>query len=161
MLIGANSVVSIQYELTNNSGEVLDASAEGEPLTYLHGAGNIIPGLEDALLGKTAGAEFSVTIAPEEAYGPRQEHLVQQVPRDAFPDSGELQIGMQFSAESDQGMLSVVITAVSPDSVTVDANHPLAGETLHFAVRIEEVRQATDDEIAHGHAHGPHGHHHH
>ncbi len=160
MLIGANSVVSIHYQLTNSAGEVLDASAEDAPLTYLHGAGNIIPGLEKELLGKVAGAEFNVTVAPEEAYGPRQPHLMQQVPREAFPDPAGLEVGMRFNAESDQGVLSVVISAVDTDSVTVDANHPLAGETLHFAVRVQEVRQATDEEIAHGHAHGPHGHHH-
>ncbi len=160
MLIGANSVVSIQYRLTNNAGELLDASNEGEPLTYLHGAGNIIPGLESELLGKAVGASFTVVIAPEEAYGVRQDHLVQEVPRDAFPDPEQLETGMRFSAQSDQGMLSVVITAVSPETVTVDANHPLAGETLHFDVRIEEVRPATAEEVEHGHAHGPHGHHH-
>jgi FKBP-type peptidyl-prolyl cis-trans isomerase SlyD len=160
MLIGANSVVSIHYRLTNSAGELLDASNEGEPLTYLHGAGNIIPGLERALLGKAVGAEFTVAIAPEEAYGVRHDHLVQEVPRSAFPDPEQLETGMRFSAQSDQGVLSVVITAVSPETVTVDANHPLAGETLHFDVRIEEVRPATEEELAHGHAHGPHGHHH-
>jgi len=160
MLIGANSVVSIHYQLTNNAGELLDASSDDAPLTYLHGAGNIIPGLEKELLGKTAGAEFTVTVAPEEAYGLRHDHLVQQVPRDAFPSPDELEVGMRFSAESDQGVMSVVISAVADDHVTVDANHPLAGETLHFAVRIEEVRPATAEEVAHGHAHGPHGHHH-
>ena len=90
----------------------------------------------------------------------RHDHLVQQVPRDAFPDPESLEVGMRFSAESDQGVMSVVISAVAPEHVTVDANHPLAGETLHFAVRIDDVRQATAEEIAHGHAHGPHGHHH-
>ena len=160
MLIGANSVVSIHYQLTNNAGELLDASADDAPLTYLHGAGNIIPGLEKELVGKSAGAELTVTVAPEEAYGLRHDHLVQQVPREAFPDPDQLEVGMRFNAESDQGMLSVVLTEVGTDNVTVDANHPLAGETLHFAVRIEEVRAATEEELAHGHAHGPHGHHH-
>lgn len=160
MLIGTNSVVSIHYQLTNNAGELLDASSDDAPLTYLQGAGNIIPGLEKELIGKAVGAEFTVTVAPEEAYGVRHDHLVQEVPRDAFPEPDALETGMRFTAESDQGALSVVITAVSPESVTVDANHPLAGETLHFAVRIEEVRPATSEEIAHGHVHGEHGHHH-
>src|SRR5690606_29366480 len=101
-----------------------------------------------------------VTVPPEEGYGVRQPQLVQEVPRDAFPDPDELQTGMRFNAESDQGTLSVVVTAVTDASVTVDANHPLAGESLHFAVNVTEVRDATDEEIAHGHVHGPHGHHH-
>jgi FKBP-type peptidyl-prolyl cis-trans isomerase SlyD len=160
MLIGNNSVVSFHYELTNDAGEVLDASPDSEPLTYLHGAGNIIPGLESQMIGKTVGAEFRATVQPEQGYGVRQPHLVQEVPKSAFPNPDQLEPGMRFSAQSDQGTMSVVVSAVSADTVTVDANHPLAGETLHFAVRIADVRDATDEEVAHGHAHMP-GHHHH
>ena len=160
MLIGNNSVVSFHYVLTNTAGEVLDASSENQPLTYLHGSRNIIPGLENELTGKVAGAEFSVTVQPEDGYGPRQPQLIQEVPRNSFPDPEGIKPGMQFSAQSDQGTLSVVVSKVTDDLVTVDGNHPLAGEVLHFAVRIAEVRDASAEEIAHGHVHGP-GHAHH
>lgn len=159
MLIGQNSVVSIHYTLTNSAGEVLDSSAGGEPLTYLHGANNIIRGLEGELLGKAVGASFDVTVQPEDGYGPRLEQLIQQVPRQAFPEPDQIEAGMRFTAESDNGPMSVVVTAVSDDLVTVDANHPLAGEVLHFAVTVEDVRDASTEEISHGHVHMP-GHHH-
>lgn len=160
MLIAENCVVSIYYELTNDAGEVLDASAEGEPLTYLHGAHNIIPGLESQLAGKTAGDRLDVTVQPEDGYGAHSPNLVQEVPRSAFPEPDTLEVGMRFNAQSDSGMMSVVISAVDTDTVTVDANHPLAGQVLHFAVTIDDVRSATAEELAHGHVHGPHGHHH-
>lgn len=160
MLIGNNSVVSFHYELTNNAGEVLDASPDDQPLTYLHGAGNIIRGLENEMAGKAVGAEFKVTVQPEDGYGVHQPQLIQEVPKSAFPDPDGLQLGMRFSAQSDQGTMSVVISQVGPDTVTVDANHPLAGEVLHFAVRIADIRDATREELDHGHVHGP-GHAHH
>jgi FKBP-type peptidyl-prolyl cis-trans isomerase SlyD len=153
MLIGQNCVVSIDYELTNDAGELLDASPAGEPLTYLHGASNIITGLEHELTGKTVGAQFAVTIQPEDGYGPRLPHLIQEVPRDAFPDPDAVTPGMRFSAQSDDGTLSVVVTDISGDAVTVDANHPLAGEVLHFSVNVTAVRDATREEISHGHPH--------
>jgi len=153
MLIGQNSVVSIDYELTNDAGEVLDASPEGQPLTYLHGASNIIPGLENELTGKSIGSKFKVTVQPEEGYGAHQPQLVQTVPRDAFPDPDDIQTGMRFSAQSDNGTLSVVVTGVTDKEVTVDANHPLAGQVLHFDVNVTAVRDATSEEIAHGHVH--------
>jgi FKBP-type peptidyl-prolyl cis-trans isomerase SlyD len=160
MQIQDNSVVSFHYELTNDAGEVLDASAPNNPLTYLHGAGNIIRGLEAQLAGKTAGAELKVTVQPEDGYGTHREDLVQEVPRQAFPEPDKLEAGMQFSAQSDRGTLPVVITKVTEDSVTVDGNHPLAGQVLHFAVRIADVRDASPEELSHGHVHGPGGHHH-
>jgi FKBP-type peptidyl-prolyl cis-trans isomerase SlyD len=160
MLIGNNSVVSFHYILTNTAGEVLDASSENSPLTYLHGSHNIIPGLENELTGKIAGTEFSVTVQPEDGYGLRLPQLIQEVPRDAFPDSDGIKPGMQFSAESDQGTMSVVVSKVTDELVTVDGNHPLAGQVLHFAVRIAEVRDASQEEIAHGHVHGHGGAHH-
>jgi FKBP-type peptidyl-prolyl cis-trans isomerase SlyD len=160
MLIAENCVVSIFYELTNDAGEVLDASAEGEPLTYLQGAHNIIPGLENQLAGQTSGAKLTVTVQPEDGYGAHSPDLVQEVPRDAFPEPDALEVGMRFNAQSDNGTMSVVITAVTPATVTVDANHPLAGQVLHFAVTIDEVREASAEELSHGHVHGPHGHHH-
>ncbi|HEY3699913.1 MAG TPA: peptidylprolyl isomerase [Spongiibacteraceae bacterium] len=160
MLIGPNSVVSIYYELTNDAGEVLDASQVGEPLTYLHGAHNIISGLEKQLLGKTTGDALQVKVQPEEGYGIQQPELMQQVPRDAFPDPDNIAIGMRFSAESDDGHVSVVVTEVTDSTVTVDGNHPLAGVVLNFDIKIADVRSATAEEISHGHVHTP-GHHHH
>jgi len=160
MLIAENCVVSIYYELTNDAGEVIDASTEGEPLTYLHGAHNIIPGLENQLLGKQAGDKLKVTVQPEDGYGEHSANLVQEVPRDAFPEPDSLEVGMRFNAQSESGEMSVVISAVGTDTVTVDANHPLAGQVLHFDVIIDEVRAASAEELAHGHVHGAHGHHH-
>jgi len=159
MQIGPNSVVSIHYELSNDAGEILDASAEGEPLVYLHGAHNIIPGLEKELAGKQAGDTLKVKVQPEEGYGAQQPELIQQVPRNAFPDPDSLAVGMRFTAESDNGHISVVITGLDDATATVDGNHPLAGVVLNFDVSIAEVRPATEEEIAHGHVH-MHGHHH-
>lgn len=148
-----NSVVTIHYTLTNATGEVLDQSAPDTPLTYMQGAGNIIPGLENALKGKTAGDKTEVTVAPEEGYGPRQEQLIQQVPRSAFPEDAKIEKGMEFSAQGEQGAIRVVVTDIADEEITIDANHPLAGETLHFDVDIAAVRPATEEELAHGHAH--------
>lgn len=159
MQIGPNSVVSINYELSNDAGEILDASAEGEPLVYLQGAHNIIPGLEKELEGKKAGDTLTVKVQPEDGYGVQQPELIQQVPRNAFPDSDSLTVGMRFSAESDNGHISVVITELTDELATVDGNHPLAGVVLNFDVSIIEVRPATEEEISHGHVH-LHGHHH-
>jgi FKBP-type peptidyl-prolyl cis-trans isomerase SlyD len=160
MLIGDNCVVSINYILKNDSGTVMDESPEGQPLVYLHGAAGIIPGLEAELTGKVAGAEFKVTIKPEDAYGEHQPHMVQQVPRSAFPADMEIAEDMQFQAQTEGGPMPVTVTGVSEDLITVDANHPLAGLTLHFEGSIADVREATEEELAHGHAHGPGGHHH-
>ncbi len=153
MLIGKDSVVSIQYTLSNDSGEVIDQSQEGEPLVYLHGAAGIIPGLEKELAGKVAGDDFSVTIAPEEAYGDHHPEMIQEVPRASFPADVDIQAGMQFNAESPQGAQTVVVKQVTADTVTVDGNHPLAGLTLNFKGKIDDVRQATAEELDHGHAH--------
>ena len=153
MLIGPNCVVSLHYILKNDAGEIMDQSQEGQPLSYLHGAAGIIPGLEKELTGKVAGADFSVTITPEEAYGEHIPEMVQQVPRDAFPADVEIQPGMQFNAQSPNGPVSVIVTAVEETTVTVDGNHPLAGKTLHFEGKIEAVREATAEELDHGHAH--------
>ena len=159
MQIGPNSVVSIHYELSNDAGEILDASVDGEPLVYLHGAHNIIPGLEKELVGKKVGDTLKVKVQPEEGYGNQQAELIQQVPRNAFPDSDKLTIGMRFTAESDNGHISVVITELTDELATVDGNHPLAGVVLNFDVSIADIREATDEEISHGHVH-THGHHH-
>lgn len=160
MSIVENSVVSFHYTLTNSKGEVLDKSDQ-EPLAYLHGGGNIIPGLEKALLGKKAGDKLVVTVEPAEAYGVRDDKLIQNVPRRAFQGIKDIKVGMSFTAQGDAGQpMRVVVTRVSGDMVTVDGNHPLAGETLTFDVEITDVREASEEELAHGHVHGAGGHHH-
>lgn len=161
MLVDADKVVLIHYTLTDDSGEVLDSSSGREPLAYLHGKGNIIPGLESALMGKKAGEKLNVQVEPAEGYGERDEQLVQEVPRQAFENVGEVNPGMQFQAQTPQGQTRVVtVTQVADDVVTVDANHPLAGARLTFDVEIAEVRDATAEELAHGHVHGAGGHDH-
>jgi FKBP-type peptidyl-prolyl cis-trans isomerase SlyD len=159
--INNDHVVTIHYTLTNNQGEVLDSSVGSEPLTYLQGAGNIIPGLEDALLGKIMGDAFKVSIQPEDAYGVHHPQLVQVLPRAAFGGVDQLEVGMEFTAQGADGEVRRVgIAAINGDDITIDGNHPLAGEVLHFAVTIESVRAASQEELAHGHVHGPGGHHH-
>jgi FKBP-type peptidyl-prolyl cis-trans isomerase SlyD len=161
MNVGKDTVVTIDYTLTNPAGEVIDTSNGREPLAYIHGAHHIIPGLEMALFGKTAGDQLDVSVAPEEGYGPRNEELVQAVPRSSFSGVKDIQPGMQFRAQTGDGHERVVtVTAVSEEEVTVDANHPLAGMPLKFAVKIVGVREATADELSHGHVHGAGGHHH-
>ena len=157
LLIGDNSVVRMHYTLTNSDGEVLDSSSGGEPLAYLHGAGNIIPGLESALVGKQAGDTLNVVVAAADAYGERHDGLVQEVPREAFQGVEDIQAGMRFQAQTDQGPVSVVVTAVTEQTVTVDGNHPLAGQQLTFDVEVVAVRDANEEELAHGHPHGPAG----
>ncbi len=154
LLIGDNSVVRMHYTLTNSDGEVLDSSSGGEPLAYLHGAGNIIPGLERELTGKVAGDSLTVVVAPEDGYGEVNEGLFQVVPREAFQGIDTIEPGMNFQAQGEGGQVqSIVVAKVDGDEITVDANHPLAGVQLHFAVEIVEVRDASDEEIAHGHVH--------
>ncbi|MEX1139161.1 MAG: peptidylprolyl isomerase [Bacteroidota bacterium] len=160
MKIEKDSVVSIEYTLTDERGEVLDSSKEhGEPLAYIHGAGNIIPGLENVLLGKSAGEKFTVSIAPENGYGIRDERHVAKVARDQFKGVDDLEVGMQFRTEGSGHSQVVTVTAVEKDTVLVDANHPLAGKTLNFDVSVVSVRKATAEELSHGHVHGPGGHH--
>ena len=160
MQIGKNRVVTLNYTLRDEQGTVIDTSTGRAPLAYLHGKGNIIPGLEEALDGKAAGDTLDVTVAPERAYGLRDERLVQIVPRGKFGEVEGLQPGMQVRANGPQGPRIVTVVRVDPDFVTVDGNHPLAGRTLHFAVEVAEVRKATHEEVSHGHVHGPGGHHH-
>jgi FKBP-type peptidyl-prolyl cis-trans isomerase SlyD len=160
----ADKVVTIHYTLTDDDGDVLDSSRDGEPLDYLHGHGGIVPGLERALDGKGPGDKLKVTIAPKDAYGEVEGPGPRTVPRSAFPDDVELEEGLQFFAPGPKGeRIPLWVTAVRADEVEIDTNHPLAGETLHFDVEIMKIRDATKDEIAHGHPHGPdgHGHHHH
>jgi FKBP-type peptidyl-prolyl cis-trans isomerase SlyD len=161
MQVTQNAVVSIHYTLTDDAGKTLDSSAGGEPLAYLHGNGNLIPGLERALEGKVAGDKLDVKIAPADAYGEYDKSLVQRVPRRQLNSIPNLRVGMQLQAQSQHGAQTVTVTQLVGDMVTLDANHPLAGQHLNFAVEITEVRAATEEEIAHGHVHGPGGHHHH
>jgi FKBP-type peptidyl-prolyl cis-trans isomerase SlyD len=158
--IAKNRVVSFHYTLRDEQGQVLDASAARGPMSYLHGKNNIIPGLEQALEGKVAGDKLEVTVPPEHGYGRRSDTLVQIVPRNRFPEGAELVPGMQVRASGAQGARIVTVIRIERDFITVDANHPLAGRTLHFSVEVAEVRKATHEEISHGHVHGPGGHHH-
>src|SRR5688572_24058289 len=160
MQIAENAVALFHYTLTNDAGDVLDSSRGREPLAYLHGAGNIVPGLEEAMEGKKAGDAFKVDVAPEDGYGLHHEGLVQEVPRAAFQGVDEIEEGMSFQAQTPQGVHSVTVTKVTPEMVTVDGNHPLAGQTLHFDVEVTQVRAATVEELQHGHVHGAGGHHH-
>lgn len=157
--IANDSVVRFNYTLTNDQGEVLD-QAQGEPLTYLHGAHNIIPGLENALVGKSAGDKLKVRVAAPEAYGDYYAELVQEVPREMFQGVDHIMPGMQFQAQTDDGVQLVTVKSVDDENVIIDGNHPLAGQDLTFDVEIVDVRPATPEELEHGHAHGPNGHHH-
>jgi FKBP-type peptidyl-prolyl cis-trans isomerase SlyD len=161
MTIKENSAVSFHYTLTDDDGQQLDSSAGKEPLAYLHGAGNIIPGLENALTGKAVGDSMVVAVSAAEGYGEVQKELIQEVPRSAFQGVDTIEVGMQFEAQTGQGgNVPVTVTAVTEEVVTVDGNHPLAGKNLNFDVSIEDVRDATEEELAHGHVHGPGGHEH-
>lgn len=152
--IGENAVVNIHYELTDDEGTVLDSSKGAEPLSYLHGAGNIIPGLEKALAGKTEEDAFKVRIEPEEGYGQIVPELVQKLPKTAFQGVDKVEVGMNFEAQAPNGEVQrVQVKEVADEEVTIDANHPLAGVPLNFEIDVVGVRQATDEEIAHGHAH--------
>ena len=161
MHVAQDKVILIHYTLTNDAGEVLDSSAGGQPLAYLHGQGNIVAGLEKALDGRAAGDRLNVRVAAADAYGVRDPGLIKRVPRRSFGSIGSIKPGMQFEAQLERGHRRVVtVTAVKGDMVTIDGNHPLAGQDLNFAVEIADVRDATAEELAHGHVHGPGGHHH-
>ena len=161
MQITKDTVVTIDYELTGPEGEVLDSSRGGDALAYLHGHGQLVPGLEDALAGCAAGAELEVDVSVEQGYGPRDASLVIEVARGDIGIDGELPIGEQLWIEEPSGeVTSAFVTAIDDERVTLDGNHPLAGIPLHFAVRVVSVRAATREELAHGHVHGAGGHHH-
>jgi FKBP-type peptidyl-prolyl cis-trans isomerase SlyD len=160
--IAAGKVVSIHYTLSNDAGEELDSSRGNDPLVYLHGAQNILPGLEEKLEGKQIGQKFDAVIPPEKGYGPRRSAGPQTLPRNALPADAPIEPGMQVTAEDDAGQqMPLWIVDIDDESITIDTDHPLAGETLHFAVEILEVREATDQERDHGHVHGDGDHHHH
>lgn len=159
MQITKDSVVSIHYTLTDNAGTVLDTSVGNAPLVYLHGHGNLIPGMETGLENRVAGEKLNLKIAPENGYGKRMEEFVQKVPMSAF-NGQDVKVGMQFEAGSQEQRYIVHVVEVNETEVTVDGNHPLAGVELNFDVEVIAVRSATADEIAHGHVHGEGGHHH-
>lgn len=150
MQVKADTVVTIDYTLTGNDGEVIDTSEGREPLAYLHGHGNIVPGLEKAIEGKGEGDEVKVTVEPEEGYGPHRQELVQEVSMEAFAGIDQVEPGMKFNAESAQGPLVVKVTKVEGEQVTVDANHELAGQELNFDVTVREVREASPQELEQG-----------
>src|SRR5438309_521624 len=160
MQVEKDKVVSMHYKLTGPQGNVIDSSEGREPLAYLHGRNGIIPGLEAALEGKAAGDELSVTVPPEQAYGHRNEQMIQSVPRDRFQGVNDIKPGMQFQANTPQGPRVVTIVAADEQTVTVDANHPLAGVPLKFDVQVKDVRDASAEELQHGHVHGAGGHQH-
>lgn len=159
MTISANKVVTLDYTLTDDNGEILDQSSNGQ-FAYLHGANNIIPGLENALTGKTAGDSLNVKVSPEHGYGVRDESLSQVVSIDMFESPDDVQVGLQFHAQSGDGnRIVITVTKIEDNQVTIDGNHPLAGVTLNFDVTVVDVREATEQELAHQHVHA-HGHDH-
>ncbi len=158
MQIAEHKVVTLNYTLKDNDGTLIDEAHDGS-FVYLHGVNSIIPGLENALTGKASGDKMSVSIAPEEAYGVRDDARIESVPREMFPADAEIEQGMQFHAEGPNGQaIMVTVVAVEADTVKIDGNHPLAGVGLNFDVEVMEVRDATAEEVEHGHVHGPHGH---
>jgi FKBP-type peptidyl-prolyl cis-trans isomerase SlyD len=160
MQIANDSAVFMHYTLKNSAGDVIDSSVGQEPLAYIHGRGDIVVGLEKALTGRSAGDKFEVSIPPSEGYGVHRADRVQAVPREAFDPGAEIKPGMRFQAQSEGGAMVVTVIDVSDTEVTIDGNHPLAGEMLNFAIDIVNVRAATEEELSHGHIHGAGGHHH-
>ena len=153
MTISQHKVVSIDYTLKNAQGEILDSSEGQEPLVYLHGAENIVPGLERELEGRAVGDSVHAVVSPEDGYGVRNEELIAAVPREMFESDMAIEVGMSFQAETEQGIQIVNVVAVNDQEITVDGNHPLAGETLHFDVTVRGIREATAEELEHGHVH--------
>jgi FKBP-type peptidyl-prolyl cis-trans isomerase SlyD len=160
MQIAERTVASFHYTLTSPQGEVIDSSRGREPLPYLHGVGQIVPGLEKAMAGRVAGDTFQVVVPADEGYGESNPEMMQSVPRAAFPADVEIEPGMQFEAQGPMGPVTVVVKSVDAETVTIDANHPLAGMPLHFDIEIVDVREASVEEVLHGHVHGAGGHHH-
>jgi FKBP-type peptidyl-prolyl cis-trans isomerase SlyD len=152
--------VLIHYTLKDDKGAVIDSSAGGDPLAYIQGHGNLVSGLEKALEGKKEGDSVVVSVTPEEGYGKHDAALIQRVPKRSMQGAGEITKGMQFQARTDDGMRVFTVTAIAGDMVTLDGNHPLADRTLHFDVQVVNVRDATGEELEHGHVHGAGGHHH-
>lgn len=160
MDITADRVVLIHYTLKDDEGAVIDSSAGGDPLAYIQGHGNLVAGLEKALEGKKDGDKVVVSVTPEEGYGKHDTALIQRVPKRSLQGSGEIKKGMQFQGQTPDGMRLFTVTGLVGDMVTLDGNHPLADKTLNFDVEIVSVREATTEELEHGHVHGAGGHHH-
>ncbi|MBP1132959.1 MULTISPECIES: peptidylprolyl isomerase [Serratia] len=160
MKVAKDLVVSLAYQVRTEDGVLVDESPVSAPLDYLHGHGSLIAGLEKALEGHEAGDRFDVNVGANDAYGNYDENLVQRVPKDVFMGVDELEVGMRFLADTDQGPVPVEITEVDGDHVVVDGNHMLAGQNLNFNVEVVAIREATAEELAHGHVHGEHDHHH-
>lgn len=160
MQASKDKVVTMHYTLTDKQGETIDSSSGGDPMPYLHGYMNIIPGLERELEGKVAGDKLKVEVAAKDGYGERNEAMIESVPKDMFQGVEEIQPGMQFHADTAQGMSVVTVVEVGEDEIKIDGNHPLAGTDLTFDVEIIDVRDASAEELEHGHVHGPDGHHH-
>ncbi|MBJ7539682.1 FKBP-type peptidyl-prolyl cis-trans isomerase [Marinomonas transparens] len=160
MQIAENTVVSMHYTLTDEQGETLDSSIGQDPLVFLSGAQNIIDGLDKALQGKKSGEKLTVAVSPEEGYGEIHQELIQKVPRENFQGVDDIQVGMQFMAQTPDGQQPVTVIEVEEDGVMLDGNHPLAGKMLNFDVEVLEVREASAEELEHGHVHGEGGHQH-
>jgi FKBP-type peptidyl-prolyl cis-trans isomerase SlyD len=160
MIIADKKVVLMHYTLTDDSGETLDTSKGEDPLGFIYGIGNIIPGLEKAIAGKKVGDKVKATVPPEEGYGVKKDDLIQTAPLSKFDNPKEIEVGVQFEIETPERVMAASVTKVDKDTVTFDMNHPLADLTLHFDVEITEIREATKEELEHGHVHGPGGHHH-
>lgn len=160
MQVANNTAVAFHYILTNDDGEELDSTAGSEPLVYLHGRGNIISGLEQALNNKQVGDKFNVRVEAADAYGEFNENMIQVVSRDMFDGIDRVEVGMQFHAAVNSGTGVITVTEIDGDDITIDGNHPLAGQALNFAIEIVNIRPATQEELSHGHIHGPGCHHH-
>ena len=161
MQVSEQKVVTMNYEVADDQGQLIDRSEEGGPLAYIHGTGQLITGLETALAGRGQGDKIAVDVPPEQGYGERDEDGVQIVARNQFDDSVEIEVGMQFEAQDDdEGHQIVTVVAVDGENITLDTNHPLAGKNLRFKVEILDVRDASTEELSHGHVHGPGGHDH-
>ena len=160
-MIKKDSVVSLSYILKNENGEELDRFETANPLAYMHGHGQIVPGLENVLEGLAIGDKKEVTVTPQEGYGEVQPQLKMKVSRNKFPADVNIEPGMQFSSKMEDGReIPFTVQAIEDGAVMLDGNHPLAGETLHFSVEVVEVRSATAEELQHGHVHGAGGHNH-
>jgi len=159
MPIEKNQVVLFHYSVSDEQGNVIENSRDGAPSAYLHGHGGIVRGLEEALEGRDAGESFSVTVSPDKAYGPRKENAIQRVPIKHLMGARRWKAGMIAQVQTEQGARHVVVAKVGHKFADIDTNHPMAGKTLTFDIEIIEVRAASQEEIAHGHAHGPGGHH--
>ena len=160
-MIKKGSVVNLNYVLTNEEGSVMDQSSEDQPFFYLHGFGNIIPGLENGLEGLSVGTKKDIQVQPNDGYGTRNDDLIMKVPKTQFPSDVEIEVGMQFQSQNQNGQPVVFeVIELSDSEITVDGNHPMAGKTLNFNIEVLTIREATKDELKHGHVHGPGGHHH-